>query len=325
QLEKCVRRLREMFHGKLPIDKSVLLMRRYRNNYQLVAKVIVLMKDQDLDDEDKWSLENDQVVKNVVEKLQNEEKEKETRNDRPSGASNDARSSKQPKANKVPQDDKDIQELGKKLRVLPLTEKNKRMFDRAQQNQMPSVEHQFACEMCDKSWWRKVPERKRVSRCRLCRQKYEPVPADKMWGIAEFMCPYCTRSFKGFGRMDLGSPCYICRSIVMPTRILPPRKNLVNRGIRKRHQHSCLAEDCYNRQEPHVPDTECVHPVSRMRNGKPQVLNPSHLHISSGSTVNTCLSQGSLLEDLYDIILDDIHEESENENDNNDSDSSTSS
>ncbi|MCI4391849.1 hypothetical protein PGIGA_G00139140 [Pangasianodon gigas] len=323
ELEKCVRRLRETFHGNIPIDKATLLMRRYRNNYQMVAKVIILMKDQDLDDDDRWSLENDPVVKNVVEKLQNEEREKEKRKDRQSGASNDPRSSKQSKANKGPQEDKDIQELGKKLRVLPLTEKNKRMFDRAQQNQMPSVEHQFACELCDKSWWRRVPERKRVSRCRQCKRKYDPVPPNKMWGIAEFMCPNCARSFKGFGRMDLGSPCYSCRFIVMPTRILLPRKNLMDRGLRRRHQHSCLAEDCYNRQEPHVPGTECVHPVSRMKNGKPQVVNPSHPHISSGSTVNTCLSQGSLIEDLFDIIMDDIREE--DESDNNDSGSSTSS
>ncbi|XP_026801841.3 shiftless antiviral inhibitor of ribosomal frameshifting protein homolog [Pangasianodon hypophthalmus] len=322
ELEKCVRRLRETFHGNIPIDKATLLMRRYRNNYQMVAKVIILMKDQDLDDDDRWSLENDPVVKNVVEKLQNEEREKEKRKDRQSGASNDPRSSKQSKANKGPQEDKDIQELGKKLRVLPLTEKNKRMFDRAQQNQMLSVEHQFACELCDKSWWRRVPERKRVSRCRQCKRKYDPVPPNKMWGIAEFMCPNCARSFKGFGRMDLGSPCYSCRFIVMPTRILPPRKNLMDRGLRRRHQHSCLAEDCYNRQEPHVPGTECVHPVSRMKNGKPQVVNPSHPHISSGSTVNTCLSQGSLIEDLFDIIMDDIREEDES---NNDSGSSTSS
>ncbi|GAA6087478.1 shiftless antiviral inhibitor of ribosomal frameshifting protein homolog isoform X2 [Tachysurus ichikawai] len=354
ELEKCVRRLRETFHGKIPIDKAAVFMRRYENNYRMVAKVIILMKDQDLDDDDRWSLKNDPVVKNVVEKLQNEEKEQqEKRKDRQPGASNEPRSSKQvvvykhsdrttvrtetsgprspsdvssdcfhPKANKEPQEDKDIQELGKQLKLLPLTEKNKRMFDLAQQNQMPSAEHQFACELCDKSWWRRVPERKMVSRCQLCKQKFEPVPPNKRWGIADFTCLNCTRSFKSFGRMDLGSPCYNCRFIVMPSRILPPRKYLRNIGQRKRHQHSCLAEDCYNRQEPYVPGTECVHPVSRKKNGKPQVVNPSHLHISSGSTVNTCLSQGSLLEDLFDIIMDDIREEDESDNN---SDSSTSS
>lgn len=81
---------------------------------------------------------------------------------------------------------------------------------------------------------------------------------------------------------------------------------------------------CLSVTDFYVRDTECVHPVSRMKNGKPQVVNPSDPHISSGSTVNTCLSQGSLIEDLYDIIMDDIQEEEESDNDD-DSGSSTSS
>ncbi|KAF4073703.1 hypothetical protein AMELA_G00246320 [Ameiurus melas] len=320
ELEKCVRRLRETFHGQIPIDKATLLMRRYMNNYQLVAKEIILMKDRDLDDDDRWSLANDPTVKNVVEKLENEEREKEKRKDGQSGASNDPRGCKKSKANKGPQEDKDIQELGKRLHQLPLTEKNKRMFDRVQENQMPSVDRQFACGFCDKSWWRRVPVRKPVSRCRGCKRKYDPVPRENNWGIGEFICPHCSRAFKGFGRMDLGSPCYGCLFIVKPTCILPPRKNLLDPGLRRRHPHSCLAEDCFNRQERRVPGTECVHPVSRRKNGKPQVVHPSDLHISSGSTVNTCLSQGSLLEDLFDIIMEDIREEDES-----DSGSSTSS
>ncbi|XP_045571081.1 shiftless antiviral inhibitor of ribosomal frameshifting protein homolog [Salmo salar] len=204
-----------------------------------------------------------------------------------------------------------LQELGEHLRVLPLTEKNKRMFDNAQRHLTPSVLHQFACQTCDKDWWRRVPQRKRVSHCHLCKKKYDPVPYDKMWGIGEFCCTKCTRSFRGFGRMDLGSPCYSCRTLVIPTETLPPRKGGVGVvGPRKPIPHSCLAEDCYNRQEPHVPGTECVHPRSRQRNRKPRVVNPSSIHISSGSTVNTCLSQGSL-ENLYDLIMDDIREESE--------------
>lgn len=99
QLEKCVRRLRETFYGKIPIDKATLLMRRYFNDYQMVVKEIILMKDQgkrrkfdqldllnkhctslshnpfhtlssslcisdtDLDENERWSLENDPVVK----------------------------------------------------------------------------------------------------------------------------------------------------------------------------------------------------------------------------------------------------------------------
>ncbi|KAL7826821.1 hypothetical protein AOLI_G00320300 [Acnodon oligacanthus] len=325
ELEKSVRRLRETFHGKIPVDKATLLMQRYGNNHRMVTMEVILMKDRDLDEEDKWSLKNDPVVRNVVQKLQAEEREQGEREARSSGTSDDSGRADKSKTNKGPKEDRDIQELGKRFRVLPLTEKNKRMFDQAQKNLMPSAIHQFACQTCDQVWWRRVPQRKRVSRCRRCRKKYDPVPPDKMWGIAEFFCPNCSRSFRGFGRMDLGSPCYGCRCIILPTQILPPRRSTMDQGPRRR-QHSCLAEDCYNRQEPHVPGTECVHPRSRQRNRKPQVVNPSLAHISSGSTVNTCLSQGSLVEQVFDLIMDDIgEEESQEESDSSGSGHSVSS
>ncbi|KAM9467272.1 shiftless antiviral inhibitor of ribosomal frameshifting protein homolog [Salvelinus alpinus] len=305
ELEKSVRRFRETFHGKIAVEKATLLMRRYANNHQMVTWAVILKKGNELDDEDRKCLETDQAVKNVVQRLTAEDREPLVP------------PAQQSRGSRQPEDDNDIKELGERLRVLPLTEKNKRMFDNAQRHLTPSVLHQFACQTCDKDWWRRVPQRKRVSRCHLCKKKYDPVPYDKMWGIGEFCCTKCTRSFRGFGRMDLGSPCYSCRTLVIPTEILPPRKGGVGVvGPRKPIPHSCLAEDCYNRQEPHVPGTECVHPRSRQRNRKPRVVNPSSIHISSGSTVNTCLSQGSQgsLENLYDLIMDDIREESEEDN-----------
>lgn len=320
ELEKSVRRLREKLHGLVEIDKAVLLMRRYENDHRMVAMCVALMADNDdgeLDEEDKSALNNDPVAKNVVMKLKADEKQQEEKPTKSSG-SRGASQSAQASAKKKPNGDTDIAELGARLRVLPLTEDNKRMFDQAQANQIPSVIHQFACESCDRDWWRYVPQRKRVSRCHRCKKKYDPVPANKMWGYAEFNCPNCLRTFKGFGRMDGRSPCFGCRSAIFPTKILPPRKRRMMPGPRNRNQHSCLAEDCFNRMEPHVPGTECVHPHSRQKNRKPRVVYPSPAHISSGSTVNTCLSQGSLIESINELILDDIEEESDE-----DSDSST--
>uniref|UniRef100_A0A672R591 Shiftless antiviral inhibitor of ribosomal frameshifting n=1 Tax=Sinocyclocheilus grahami TaxID=75366 RepID=A0A672R591_SINGR len=309
ELEKSVRRLRERFHGLVEIDMAVLLMRRYGNNHRMVAMCVALMADneRELDEEDMSALNNDPVAKVWCRLCKCMERSYCI-----------TPVPLQAPAKKKPNDDTDIAELGARLRVLPLTEENKRMFDQAQANQMPSVIHQFACESCDRDWWRRVPQRKRVSRCHRCKKKYDPVPANKMWGIAEFNCPNCLRTFKGFGRMDGRSPCYGCRSAIFPTKIIPPKKRSMMPGPRRQNQHSCLAEDCYNRMEPHVPGTECVHPHSRQKNRKPRVVYPSPAHISSGSTVNTCLSQGSLIESINELILDDIEEESDE-----DSDSST--
>ncbi|KAK6311733.1 hypothetical protein J4Q44_G00173970 [Coregonus suidteri] len=243
-------------------------MSRLQDEFELEKSVraFILKKGKELDDEDRTCLQTDQAVKNVVQRLTAEEREPQVP------------PAQQPRrGSRHPEDDNDIKELGERLRVLPLTEKNKRMFDNAQRHLTPSVLPQFACQTCDKDWWRRVPQRKRVSRCHLCKKKYDPVPYDKMGAL---------------GGWIWAPPCYSCRTLVTPTEILPPRKGVVGIvGPRKPIPHSCLAEDCYNRQEPHVPGTECVHPRSRQRNRKPRVVNPSSIHISSAPPSTPALSQ----------------------------------
>ncbi|XP_053320472.1 shiftless antiviral inhibitor of ribosomal frameshifting protein [Spea bombifrons] len=296
ELEKSVRRLREKFHGKISVEKATVLMRKFVNNHTLVCRYIILLKEElnDSDPEDQDSLRNDKVAMNVISKIK--------------------------KDNELPKDpnkDKHIQDIAKKMKLLPLTEKNLKMFNNATENLIPSRDRQFACVGCDSVWWRRVPQRKEVSRCHKCKRKYEPVPFDKMWGIAEFHCPACNHIFKGFAQMGLACPCYVCGSPVMPLRILPPRRNS---GPRTRNPHSCYAEDCYNRREPYIPGLQCVHPRSRAKKHLPKVLYGSPHHVSTGSTVATCLSQGSLFQwDLNDLLMDDIKETEEEESDGNDS------
>ncbi|XP_037743976.1 shiftless antiviral inhibitor of ribosomal frameshifting protein isoform X2 [Chelonia mydas] len=297
ELEKSVRRLREKFYGRVSVEEAALLMRRYHNNHALVCKVLVLCREQlgDADPEERRTLEHDPVVKKVVEKLKQEEEQQKQ------------------KPSLDCENDKDIEAIAQQLRVLPLTERNLRMFEHASRNLIPSAERQFACQPCDSAWWRRVPERKQVSRCRLCGKRYDPVPYDKMWGTAEFHCPGCNRSFRGSAQMGMASPCFICGTRVLPSRILSPRQVA---GSRSRNPHSCYAEDCYNRREPHVPGTHCVHPRSRSENRLPKVLFASLEHQSTGSTVATCLSQGSLAHcDLDELLLDDLAEESEGSGD----------
>uniref|UniRef100_A0A2C9KYG4 Uncharacterized protein n=1 Tax=Biomphalaria glabrata TaxID=6526 RepID=A0A2C9KYG4_BIOGL len=47
---------------------------------------------------------------------------------------------------------------------------------------------QFGCKNCQRSWWRKVPLRKEVSRCHVCKTRYEAIPRDKEWGWGMFYC-----------------------------------------------------------------------------------------------------------------------------------------
>ncbi|KAG8574045.1 hypothetical protein GDO81_009013 [Engystomops pustulosus] len=262
-MEKSVRRLREKFHGNIPIETAVLLMRKSGNNHVQVTTWIILLKDElnDIDQDDRVRLKKDKVAMNVINKLK-----KDSEKPKPDLSS-----------------DQDIKDLAAKLKCLPLTEKNLKMFNNASENQIPSSERQFACKDCDKMWWRRVPQRK----------------------------------VQGFAQMEVSSPCYLCGVPVLPSRILPPRRNS---GPRTRNPHSCFAENCYNRREPYIPGLECVHPRSRTKHNAPKVLYPSTVHVSSGSTVATCLSQGSLTQcDVDDLILDDIQESDEDGSDSNDS------
>lgn len=191
-----------------------------------------------------------------------------------------------------------------------------------------TVKRQYACNACDRVWWYTTPARKPVSKCRVCKAKYDAIPEDKMYGWAIFQCE-CGNEFSGFGQMGVtASECYVyrggCGRMVYPARINPPN----NRHRRKsRAQHSCNAPDCFNcmgsnrgrgaagRGRGGNNRSRCVHPKSReMSEDKKKVLYSSDRHVSTGSTVATYLTQDDQisLTSSYIADLETIEEDVEN-------------
>ncbi len=75
---------------------------------------------------------------------------------------------------------------------------------------MRTTVRQFACEGCKKTWWRKVPDRKEVSKCFGCNIWYDPIPKDMEWGLGAFSCD-CGHIFIGFAQTGVtSSECYNC-------------------------------------------------------------------------------------------------------------------
>ncbi|KAH3713446.1 hypothetical protein DPMN_073239 [Dreissena polymorpha] len=168
---------------------------------------------------------------------------------------------------------------------------------------------QFSCGLCNTMWWRKVPTRKMVSKCRTCKKRKKALPRDKEWGWARFNC-VCGNEYHHFGAMDIRmlrgsngvqlsgkskSLCFRCNQyLVEPTEILPPRRR-PRRSLPKGAH--CTAYNCYKRYIPTVPEPivpVCVHP----RSLPITVLVAANSHTSTGSTVDTFMSQDDLITDI---------------------------
>lgn len=148
---------------------------------------------------------------------------------------------------------------------------------------------QFACSDCLRSWWRRVPERKQVSKCRRCGQRYECIPRNREWGKALYACDECGNEFYGFGVMSSTIRiCRICRKHLLPSRVFPPKRS-----------------DVYDR-----PDR---YRIERLEVINANIRYASKKHMSTGSTVSTFLTGGSY--DTRSVSeappLRDIPEESE--------------
>ena len=159
---------------------------------------------------------------------------------------------------------------------------------------------QFACERCYRAWWKKVRVLKPVSKCRLCRTKYDPLPPEKQFGIAEFNCANCGNTFNSKAQATTRCQCYNCGDKVTMSRIIPGRKNM-RRTTNNRHSCSeCNGVDIRN----------CP-------NFRP-VVHFSTPHDSTGST------RSSLFEEEFELPLpprlDGVEEDDDEERASNNSD-----
>ena len=127
---------------------------------------------------------------------------------------------------------------------------------------------QFACGKCQTNWWREVPAKKPVSKCKRCYQKYDALPREKEFGIGVHKCA-CGHSFTGWTSYGTKSPCYKCGAEVLPE--IQPKKNTIKKKTHRRHK------------------CEACNGVGDCPNKKP-LVHVSEPHISTGSTISSVVS-----------------------------------
>ncbi|XP_069138511.1 shiftless antiviral inhibitor of ribosomal frameshifting protein homolog [Argopecten irradians] len=172
---------------------------------------------------------------------------------------------------------------------------------------LTDVVRQFSCVQCDQVWWKKVPVNKQVSKCKVCKSKYDAIPTDMMWGWAVFKCD-CGNEFSGFGQMGkTQSKCYSCGALSYPSTIRPPSRR---RPPKSNQKHMCDAPDCpgcdsaRRQRAGDGSEKKCVHPRSRA--GKSKVIVASEAHISTGSTISSVRDQDDLCSAMQNTTLSDI-------------------
>ncbi|XP_071172580.1 shiftless antiviral inhibitor of ribosomal frameshifting protein homolog isoform X2 [Mytilus edulis] len=143
-----------------------------------------------------------------------------------------------------------------------------------------------------------------VSKCKRCNVRYDAIPRHREWGWAEFACNNinCGHVFRGFGQMEnTWSPCFRCRTPCLPVKIFPRKKrsDIERTQRRARDDHSCFSHNCFRRATGPQLGGICVHPKS-LRRGERAVF-PSHSHNSTGSTIDTFLTQDDLFSRMSDF------------------------
>ena len=134
-----------------------------------------------------------------------------------------------------------------------LTRKTLQEHDR----QTSTEVRQFHCRPCYNMWWRVVPSNKPVSRCKVCHRRYDAVPRNDEYRVGRFTCTnkLCGNVFYRRCNPFYTAFCPKCEAVVSEPHIHPK----------------------YNKYRP--------------AHGPWALVPDSTPHISTGSTVETWLSQ----------------------------------
>ncbi|KAK3786620.1 hypothetical protein RRG08_027578 [Elysia crispata] len=155
---------------------------------------------------------------------------------------------------------------------------------------------QFACKDCLRSWWRRVPERKQVSKCRRCHQRYDCIPRNREWGNAIFVCEDCQHEFYGFAVMSTTwRVCHHCRKHLQARKVFPPKKGEVPN--RRPDPYRRFYVPASSQDAPLTANHPCVN-FQLFRDERYKIIADniryaSQRHESTGSTVSTFLTGGS--------------------------------
>ena len=128
---------------------------------------------------------------------------------------------------------------------------------------------EFACEPCDRFWWKTVPRTKPVSKCPKCQIKYDALPREKEFGIGRYKCTVCKNWFYARCEATTLKPCFNCHSLVGAPYIHP-------KFIRRRPHHLFTVTQL------------------TFESAQKKVINASTVHDSTGSTESTFISQISM-------------------------------
>ena len=137
---------------------------------------------------------------------------------------------------------------------------------------------QFACETCDRYWWRTVSRTKAVARCYKCHVKYDALPRDKEFGTGRYRCTICGHLFYCRCEATTEQTCFNCHSTVRAPYIHPKFK-----------QPHRTRQPVNPNTVPYQPPPPRGAGVATMH--QQNVVNASQRHDSTGSTASTFITQ----------------------------------